>query len=229
MSKLSEMRALARAGMPIPTFEEIKPDIQLSQEDYGDYVVVKPSYELASWGQGIELKRRRDIKFVPPESFPEGHPGQNGPMIAQRFIDCGFPMTCRVMTLFGAPLFTYMRESTVELKLAPEQEAFNQADFMPSFPNIKIYSTKDEEILALAAAAYTAMPEVAFQNCDIIRDRKGRLHLLEVNPGGGNWMLSSPNASGYRRLLSVNDLAAEFDAYTTIARVLIERTRQEAE
>jgi hypothetical protein len=40
-------------------------------------------------------------------------------MIAQKFIDCGKPMSSRVLTLFGAPLFTYCRESIKPLALDP--------------------------------------------------------------------------------------------------------------
>jgi hypothetical protein len=72
------------------------------------------------------------------------------------------------------------------------------------------------------------MPDVALQACDILRDVSGCLHLLEINPGGGTWMLSNHNAPAYRTALGIEDLAAEFDAFRVSARVLIERTRAEA-
>ncbi len=229
MSKLVEMRRLAEAGMPVPRFEEIRPETNLSEADYGRHVVVKPSYELASWGQGIELRRTAEIRYRPPEEYPEGHPGRRGPMIAQTFIDCGRPMTCRVLTFFGATIFTYCRQSTRSLALDPAQAAYEQSDFMPSPPHRISYVARDRDMLALAARAYAAMPEAALQACDILRDVNGDLHLLEVNPGGGTWMLSSALAPGYRAALGVADLAAEFDAFAVIARALVERTRAEAE
>ena len=57
----------------------------------------------------------------------------------------------------------------------------------------------------------------------------GRLYLLEVNPGGGTWMFSSESCGSYKESLGISDLAAEFDAFRTIARVLVERTRAEAQ
>jgi hypothetical protein len=229
MSKLIEMRRLADAGIPVPKFEAIRPDTKLLEADYGPYVVVKPSFELASWGQGVELRRTVDVRYRPPEDYPQDHPGRRGPMIAQTFIDCGRPMTCRVLTLFGATIFTYCRQSTRPLALDPQQPAYAQSDFMPSPPHRISYVARDPDMLALAARAYEAMPDAALQACDILRDVKGDLHLLEINPGGGTWMLSSALAPGYRDALGVADLAADFDAFGVIARVLVEKTRTEAQ
>jgi hypothetical protein len=137
-------------------------------------------------------------------------------------------MTCRVLTLFGVPLFTYHRESTKPLALDPTRKSFEQADFMPTPPDRTAYVTRDPAMLALAASAYRAMPDVAFQACDILREKTGYLYLLEINPGGGTWMFSSPSAAGYKAALGIDDLTSEFDAFRTCARVLVERTRAEA-
>jgi hypothetical protein len=228
MSKLTEMRRLTEAGMPVPEFEEIGPETTLSPEAYGPYVIVKPSFELASWGQGVELRRTGEVRYRPPSDYPSEHPGRHGPMIAQKFIDCGKPMSCRVLTLFGAPLFTYCRESTKPLALDPARAVYEQSDFLPAPPDVVRYSTRDPGFLDLASAAYQAMPDVALQACDIVREKSGKLYLLEINPGGGTWMFSSPNAPSYRANLGVDDLTAEFDAFRTCARVLIERTRADA-
>lgn len=229
MSKLTEMRRLIAGGMPVPEFEAIGPDTRLSEAVYGPLVVLKPSYALASLGQGIELRRTRDVEFRPPDAFPVGHPGRQGEMIAQRFIDCGYPMTCRVLTFFGEPVLTYCRKSTKPLWLPPDRDRFDQSEYMPAPPDRITYTTREPDILKLAADAYRAMPDVALQACDILREKDtGRLYLLEVNPGGGTWMFSSRSAAGYRQALGVSNLTLEFDAFRTIARVLVERTRAEA-
>lgn len=229
MSKLTEMARLKTAGLPVPIYEEIRPDTVLSREIYGPFVILKPVYDLASWGRGIELQRTEKVRYRPPSDFPEKHPGRKGPMVAQKYIDCGRVMTCRVLTLFGAPIFAYLRESTKPLVLEELHEPYRQEDFLPVNEHLRISSTREPDYLALAAAAYEAMPEVALQACDILRDKDGDLHLLEVNPGGGTWMFSSKYASAYRQLLGVEDLTTEFDAFETCARLLVERTRAEAE
>ena len=185
------------------------------------YVVVKPSDALASFGSGIELRRTQDVRYRAPDEYPEGHPGRKAPMVAQKFINCGKAMTCRVLTLFGATIFTYCRESTRELALDPAKEVYETADYMPSAPHCHVSMRRDPDMLALAAEAYRAMPEAALQACDILRDADGRLHILEINPGGGTWMLSSsagkrlsPGAGGRGprgRIRRVSGLRARVD------------------
>lgn len=228
MSKMVEMQRLLSAGLPVPAFEEIRPGIVLSPDVYGPYVVVKPSYELASWGQGISLHRTENVLYQAPSEYPEEHPGRHGPMVVQKFIDCGYAMTCRVLTLFGTPIFSLLRESTVPLALDGCDGPFEQADFMPAPPNTIVQIARDPDILAFAASVYEAMPDIALQACDILRDKHGKLHILEINPGGGTWMFSSINAPNYRSRLGLDDLAAPFDAFHTCATILIERTRAEA-
>lgn len=228
MSKLDEMRALAEAGLPVPPFEEIRPETALAADVYGPFTVVKPSHALASWGQGVELMRTQDVRYRPPSEYAADQPGRYAPMVAQRFVDCGHAMTCRVLTFFGEPLFTYLRQSTVPLALDAKATRFETADFMPVPETSEASIVRDADILALARSAYRAVPDIALQACDILRDRNGRLHILEINPGGGTWMFSSENAWGYRKRLGIDDLAAPFDAFRTIARLLVERTRAEA-
>lgn len=229
MSKVDEMRALAVAGLPVPRFEVIEPGTRLSPDLYGPYVVIKPSYAFASWGQGVELRRTETVRYRPPDAFPDWHPGRHAPMVAQRFIDCGYPMTCRVLTFFGEPIFTFCRESTKPLALSAGKDEFEQSEYMPSPPDRRAFVSRDPDMLELAARAYRAMPNVALQGCDILRAKTGELYLLEVNPGGGTWMFSSPTAHAYKEVLGVSDLAVEFDAFRTIARALVARTRAEAE
>jgi hypothetical protein len=230
MSKIDEMRRLVAGGMPVPEFEVIEPGTCLSRDRYGPLVVLKPSHSHASWGQGIELWRTDRVRFRVPAEFPEWHPGRKAPMIAQRFIDSGYPMSCRVLTIFGEPILTYCRQSTKPLLLPPDKDFFEQHEYMPAPPHRTAFITRDADILALAAAAYRAMPEVALQACDIVREKAtGRPYLLEINPGGGTWMFSSAASAGYREGLGISDLTAEFDSFRTIARVLADRTRAEAE
>jgi hypothetical protein len=228
MSKLEEIRSLSAGGVSVPPFEEIKPETRLDPEFYGPFVLVKPSFALASWGQGVELRRTDTVKYRPPEDYPETHPGRWGPMIAQKFIDCGYAMTARVLTLFGAPLFTFVREATKPMQLDPNREFFEQQDYMPAPPDVRVYTSHDPDLLSFAAEAYRAMPEIALQACDILRDKNGDFHLIEINPGGGTWSFSNKSAPDYRLALQTDDLTREFDAFRTCAQVLIERTRAEA-
>jgi hypothetical protein len=63
----------------------------------------------------------------------------------------------------------------------------------------------------------------------VIRDAAtGELFVLEINPGGNTWSFSSHWAAMLRDELKTPDLARQFDAWKTCARLLVERTRLEA-
>jgi hypothetical protein len=139
-------------------------------------------------------------------------------------------MSCRILTIFGEPIFTYCRQSTKPLNLNLEKDIFEQHEYLPAPPDRTTFITREPDLLKLAADAYRAMPEAALQACDIVRETvTGRLYLLEVNPGGGTWMFSSESSANYKQSLGISDLTTEFDAFRTIARVLVERTRAEAQ
>jgi hypothetical protein len=229
MSKLIEMELLSKAGLPVPEYEEMKPDTSLSVDRYGRYVILKPSYEYASFGSGIELFHTTDAAYRAPETFPEDHAGRRAPMIVQRYIDCGAAMSCRVLTVFGVPVFTYCRQSTRPLMLDSKDPPYEQSDYLPAPPHTRVFMEFAPDILELARRAYLAVPDVPLQACDILRDKDGGLHLLEINPGGATWMFSTHNAAGYKKALGIDDLAAPFDAFGNCARLLVERTRAEAE
>lgn len=228
MSKVTEISRLHQAGIPVPLCQVLTPECVLDPKQFGDFVIVKPTHPLSSHGIGVELWRTSEVRYNPPEAYPQGHPGRDAPMLVQRFIDCGRAMTCRILTLFGQPIFSYCRESTLQLKLLGKSGPFTGADFLPQPANSVAKVCKDPDILALAARTYQAMPEIALQACDILRGKDGQLYLLEVNPGGGTWMFSNGSEAGYRERLGLSDLQEPFDAFRTCAALLIERTRSEA-
>ena len=69
------------------------------------------------------------------------------------------------------------------------------------------------------------------QGIDIIREAgSGKLYLLEANPGGNTWIFSKGDlTTRLKTALGVERLTDQFDAFRTAAKVLIERTRAEAE
>ena len=88
----------------------------------------------------------------------------------------------------------------------------------------------DSDVLELGQAAWRAIPEVAFHACDFVRDvHTGSLYILEINPGGNTWIFSRQNTPKVIEELGGYDLKQQFNAFETIADLLIERTRLEAE
>jgi hypothetical protein len=230
--KLEQMARFIAAGLPVPAFAQLTPDLVLTQQEFGSHVVVKPGFSLASLGNDMTLMRREEVRYRPPDSFPADHSGRFAPMFVQRFIDTGpFVNHHRVLTLFGEPLFAYRVTSlTARPPLDATGDELARVAVKTRRDAAKRELIKDPDILALARRTYSALPEIPLHGVDIIREEKtGKLYVLEANPGGNTWMFSNEATARLKKTLGVDCLADQFDAFTTAARVLIERTRSEAE
>jgi hypothetical protein len=233
--KLEQMARMAAAGLPVPAFAEVTPNLVLSEQAFGSHVVMKPGHSLSSHGQDITLMRRETVRYRPPEQFPPDHPGRLGPMFVQRFIDTG-PLVnhYRVLTLFGKPLFAYRNTSLVArppLDVADDVLAKIAVKARRSAGAARTELIQEPDVLAVASRTYASLREIPLHGVDIIReDGSGKLFVLEVNPGGNTWIFSKGEITTLlQKALGTDRLADQFDAFTTAAKVLIERTRAEAE
>jgi len=233
--KLEQIERFRAAGLPVPPTAEIKPNVDLPKAAFGSYVVVKPGFSESSRGQFITLMRREAVTFQPREGFALDHPGRYGPMLAQKFIDTGtFVNHYRVLTLFGTPLLAFKTTSEKErpaLDSSDDALATIALKARRRDGPIRREFTSDPDILGLARDAYSALPEIALQGIDIIREAgSGKLYLLEANPGGNTWIFSKGDlTTRLKTALGVERLTDQFDAFRIAAKVLIERTRAEAE
>jgi glutathione synthase/RimK-type ligase-like ATP-grasp enzyme len=233
--KLEQLARFKAAGLPVPEFVEITPDAALPAAVFGPVVVIKPGFSEASHGHHMTLMHREAVRFVARESYAQDHPGRYGPMFAQRFIDTGpFINHHRVLTLFGVPLLAFKTISQVA------RPSLDSPDDILGKVAIKARRrdgpvgrefTSDPDILDLGRRTYSALPEMALQGVDIIREEKsGKLYVLESNPGGNTWIFSKGEmTTRLKAALGVERLSDQFDAFKTAAKVLIERTREEAE
>jgi len=233
--KLEELARFRSARLPVPPSAEIVPNFELPEAKFGSHVVVKPGFSESSRGQSITLVRREAVCFQPRVTFPEDHPGRYGPMIAQRFIDTGpFVSHHRVLTLFGAPLLAFKTTSeTARPSLDSSDEVLASIAVKARRRDgpIKREFTSDPDIIELGCRTYSALPEIPLQGVDIIREvGSGKLYVLEANPGGNTWIFSKGDMTErLKKALGVERLTDQFDAFTTAAKVLVERTRAEAE
>lgn len=87
----------------------------------------------------------------------------------------------------------------------------------------------DAEIVALGTQAHSAFPECPVLGVDIVRDMdSGKLYVMEVNPRGDTWHLSSLLAKNFFTAEHIRDIYAQFAALERVAQLLIEKTRTEA-
>jgi len=233
--KLEQIKRFEAAGVPVPASAEITPDIVLPEAEFGSHVVVKPGFERSSHGNSMTLMRREEVRFQPREAYPQDHPGRYGPMYAQRFVDTGpFINHYRVHTLFGAPMLAF-KTATREARPGLDAPAGVLASVILKARRIdgpiERELTFDADILELARRTYLALPEIPLQGVDIVREvGSGRLFVLEANPGGNTWIFSKGElTTRIKNDLRIERLTDPFDTFTTAAKVLIERTRAEAE
>ena len=233
--KLEQLARFSAAGLPVPPSAEITPGVNLPEAVFGSHVVVKPGYSTASQGHHMTLMRREAVRFQPRESFPEDHPGRYGQMFAQRFIDTGEHVNHhRVLTLFGAPLLAFKTSATVArapLTAPDDVLAAVMVKARRRDAPIEREITRDPDILELAQQTYSAIPEAPLQGVDVIREASsGHLYVLEANPGGNTWIFSKGDMSDrLKKALRVERLSDPFNAFATAAKVLVERTRLEAQ
>jgi len=219
--KWREYELFRDAGLPIPETAILKRGMQLDPGYWGDRVILKPirGYQ----GRGITLEQTAKVEWRDPNSWPRGSWNRGKERLVQRFIPTGDPATkFRILTLFGRPLFSIKQT-------APAYMADGR--FMP---NVRGGDTdlwedaSDPDILDLAGRCFGVLPGVACLAVDILRDdRDGKLWVIEANPRGNSWHLSSNHGRARQRAKGY-DLYRQFDALSVAAGALIEATRREA-
>jgi len=234
--KLEQIARFKAAGVPVPESVEITPDLVLPEDVFGSHVVVKPGFSLSSYGQDITLMRREAVRFRPRDAYPHDHPGRYGSMYAQRFVDTGpFVNHYRVLTLFGEALLAFKTTSQIArppLDSSDEVLATIRVKATRRSGPITRELFRDPDVFALARRSYAALPEIALQAVDIVKESDSdRLFVLEANPGGNTWIFSKSGPSGpeLMKALGVERLTDQFDAFAVLAKTLVDRTRAEAE
>jgi hypothetical protein len=234
--KIEELRRLEAAGVPVPRWAVLTPDLWIDPAEWGEFVVVKPTdIPTSSHGLGIQLMRSHRVRYRAPQDYPEGHPGRYGPMMVQRFIDTGERVAVhRVLTLFGEPLYAVndlSDERRPPLSLG-DDELERVTIASQAITALQTVFANDPDVLELARRAHAAIPEVPVKGVDILRDaRTGSLFVLELNCGGNTWHFSSRQQAQARRENGPEferQRYRQFDAMRTAASVLVARTVSEA-
>ena len=225
-----QLQRLAEAGVPVPDFAVLHDDFELDPNRFGPIVMAKTT-RLTSHGRGMEMAQTADLAGLRWRHHPMIRATGAVPMIAQKFINTGeYPSHYRILTLFGEPIFGFRALSTVRrpaFDAAPEVLA--AGPFMAKHGQRRLIIPVELDVLDLARKTFDAISDVALHGVDIIREEgTARLFVLEINPGGNTWSFSSKWAALLKTELNMPDLSAQFDAWRTCARVLVQRTRLEA-
>jgi hypothetical protein len=228
--KDEQYRRLARLGLPVPDWIEIAPDTVLDPLHWGPYVVVKPA--LGRKGAEIYIKRAGRVRYQPPEHFAESHPARRAPLLAQRFVYTGkWPSNFRVVTFFGRVLLCWHCEAAHRYMPLHSRWDFKEKGGITVVSNKQdshYVLARDAEVIALAEKAHAAFPDQPLLGTDIVRDADtGELYIIECNPRGDAWLISSDMGRMIERANGL-DFAAQFGALEVATRVLMTETRARA-
>ena len=228
MGKLEELGRLIGAGLPVPKVMELMPTTALSPDIWGEFVVVKPKSSYR--GEGVRLVRTEKV----PALYDEMSFGGRMRLLVQRYIENldeeGRQHEFRVLTMFTRPLYSLRRSATKPRRPLAELAADPGAKITVNPADGHARRMADEpDVLALASRVAAALPELPVLGLDILRDRRtGKLHILETNPSGHVWHLSSQltleRIDAEHRAARYN----QFGALSLAADLLIAKTREEA-
>ena len=228
ISKDEQLLRLSGIGILTPRTEILSPLSFFDPREWGDYLVVKPNRSHS--GQGVKLVRAADLRL----RYGELNAGSDDPVLVQSYIDHsedGFPTEYRVLTMFGSALYCARNRWGVGRRPVADIAAdpFGVIASNNKQMGGRIRSIcNDAEIIALGERVHQAFPECSVLGVDIIRDSQtGQLYVLEVNPYGAVWHLSSPLTKTFSPE-HVRELYAQFNALDRVADLLIQKTRAEA-
>ena len=228
LGKDQQLRRLSSIGILTPRTEMLSSGCSFDPKEWGDYVIVKPN-NLNS-GKGVKLVRTTEVSA----RYDELTALAADQFLVQPFIDHSedeYPTAYRVLTLFGRVLYCArnrwgnVRPPLAEIATNPLGViASNTKEMGGHIRSI----CNDAEIISLGERTHEAFPECAVLGVDIIRERQsGRLYVLEVNPHGVVWHLSSPLAKTFDPK-HVRERYAQFNALDRVADLLIQKTRTSA-
>jgi hypothetical protein len=229
LNKLDQIERLNRQGVPVPLSSKLTPDLALDPARWGDYAVIKPLD--GGKGQDVYLVQTGKVAARYAELTQNG----TRDMLIQPYIEHtenGYPTEYRVMTLFGKVIYS-ARNSWAMPRTATLEEIANDPKGIIASNSRHCGRARtvwsDAEIISLGEKAHAAFPDIPVLGVDVVRDAESkRLFVMEVNPTGDTWHLSSylktdPLPEQHRR-----DLYAQFGALDRVAQLLIEKTRAEA-
>jgi hypothetical protein len=228
LGKEEQLKRLSSIGLPTPRTETLSPTNAFDVSDWGDYVIVKAN-NLNS-GDSVRLVRTAEVctRYDELVAFADDH------FLVQPYIDHtqdGYPTEYRVLIMFGRALYcSQNRWANTQPPL--DEIATDPAGVIAS--NSKLMGghvrkiCNDADVISLAERTHQAFPECAVLGVDIIRERQtGRLYVLEVNPHGVVWHLSSPLAQTFDPD-QIRARYAQFNLLDRAADLLIQKTREAA-
>jgi hypothetical protein len=249
VEKFAQYETFRKAGIATPPMLPFRFGMTLDPLLFGEFVVIKPmDLNLTSQGVGTQLFRRQRLERMEPRDFPLAHPIHKAldGYLVQKFIDTGpYPTYQRIQTFFGEVMYSW-RTSLTNARAsldAPDAEIERAVIDIKGEGGKARKLVKDPQVERLAARVHGQFPEIPILGCDVIREHATQtLYVLECNPGGNTWHISSKigeearldfgnvKANGLERAnqLGRRKLIEQYGAFDVVAKSLVEKMRSRA-
>lgn len=246
IDKVEQADIVRKSNLRYPPLMRYAPGMKLDPIVFGDYVIIKPM-SLTSTGEGVQLFRRRRLEAMTINDFPKDHPifkDEKG-YIVQKFIDTGaYPSWNRVITFLGKPIYAVNGTLTVARPpLNASDEVLQKATVAIQGLSRQRELRVDDDVMEFSLKVAKAFEELPLLAIDILREESSkRLYFLECNPGGNTWHFSSTQPGGINLRHQLGEIEKngpekalelgrqrmidQFDAFNTIAQVLVELSQQ---
>ncbi|RJT38780.1 hypothetical protein D3227_16105 [Mesorhizobium waimense] len=227
LDKIEEYQALEDAGTPVPKWTEVKPDTRLDPNEWGPYVVEKPS---RGWlGANVKVRKTSRVQYAHPSSYPSDHLGANAPMIVQQFVYTGeWPVSYRLVSVFGEIVLCY-RQTTRRGTPLRTRWGFDEGGvaIVSNTRQMEIVLDADPEMIDVASRSHrAAFPDIPILHFDLGRDAEtGRIHIFECHPFIPRWLFSSDRTLSAQADNRV-DFDSQFDAMQGIARAIVRKATE---
>lgn len=198
---------------------------------WGPYVVEKPVY--GRRGAFTNIRRTEGIRYVPAEQRPEDHLARRGGMMIQKFVYTGpWPVSYRIMTYFGEPLYCVRYEGPHVRRPVAAADDFRAggAPIVASARGCTASMVAEPDVLDLAARVHALFPDAPSLGVDILREAEsGALYVSEANSGRTGWIIGhDPINVEFRRALHLEGLGEQFGVVDILTRKSIEIGRRSA-
>jgi hypothetical protein len=224
-------RVLQEAGVSVPKFEVISRETVLDPAVWGPYVVVKP--DEGGRGAYVRIHRTGRVRYKEPSTLRKDHPGRHCAMMAEQFIYTGpWPVSHRVLTLFGEPILSLRYEAPHDIPALPSSGDFKSSGggrtIVATRQGCAISLYRDDEMLEIARRVHALFPEVPLLGQDLVRDAiTGKIYVIEINPNGQTWAFTNRSGLAMQAQFQL-DFYQQFDALNTTARVFSDVARRHA-
>jgi len=224
-SKTQLLKALIQAGLPVPHSQPFSSNATPGQEQFGPYIAIKTTAPGTTRAHGITVCKTADFAALKPEieSLYQHDIAEGYIPVLQQYVPTG-PNPChtRVTTFLGSPVVCFT--TTAMQPFAPEKmSGLAQGEATSNFKEERARQlVEDEGFVDLARKVAAIFPETPVLSIDMVRCVETRkIYCLEANQGNLS-VLSAPICDRLRHDLGASEVLAQFSAYDTMARRIVE-------